>query len=133
MADIDLHEFKEDLKNKPWAGSDAPPRTIRASDLDGNFKKVMLIESDDIDPVPYEVEYTEDGTKLKNLKTAPDGVYYGDMLYWDPERGNNGTGGWRILFAPVDINAQDDRVWVLAFDPKFGPMWYRTEDCDTEE
>jgi hypothetical protein len=122
------------LKNKPGPGSDAPPRTVRASDLDGNFKKVMLIESDDVDPVPYEVEYTEDGTMLKNLRTVPDGLSYGDMLYWDPERGDD-RGDWRLLRAPDTVGDPNtsDRVWVLAFDPKFGPMWYRTEDCDTEE
>jgi hypothetical protein len=100
MAKADLHEFKEDLKNKPGKGSDAPPRTIRASDLDGNFKKVMLIESDDVDPPAYEVEYTEDGTMLKNLKQLPDGENLGDIAYYDPEAGNNGAGAWRVLAAP---------------------------------
>jgi hypothetical protein len=129
MADIDLHLFREDLAKVPPKGSDQPPRTIRAADLDGNFKKVTVLPSEEIPP-EYTVEYRDDGVVLKDLKGLPDGVYYGDMLYWDPERGDNGTGGWRILFAPGGGARTDNRVWVLAYDPRFGPMWYRTEDCE---
>jgi hypothetical protein len=128
MAKADLHEFKEDLKNKPGPGSDAPPRTVRASDLDGNFKKVMLIESDDVDPVPYEVEYTEDGTMLKNLKQLPDGESLGDIAYYDPEAGNNGAGAWRVLRAPE----QDGKIYALTIQS--GALkWLETEDCNAEE
>jgi hypothetical protein len=125
MAKADLHEFKEDLKNKPGPGSDAPPRTIRASDLDGNFKKVMLIESDDVDPVPYEVEYTEDGTMLKNLKQLPDGENLGDIAYYDPEAGNNGAGAWRVLRAPE----QDSKIYALTIE-NGALKWLETEDCE---
>jgi hypothetical protein len=125
MADIDLHEFKEDLKNKPGPGSDAPPRTIRASDLDGNFQKVTLIESEDTDPTPYEVEYTDEGTRLKNLKTLPDGENLGDIAYYDPEAGNNGTGAWRVLRAPE----QDGKIYALTIQS--GALkWLETEDCE---
>jgi hypothetical protein len=124
MAKADLHEFKEDLNNKPGPRSDAPPRTIRASDLDGNFKKVMLIESDDVDPVPYEVEYTEDGTMLKNLKQLPDGANLGDIAYYDPEAGNNGTGAWRVLRAPE----QDGKIYALTIE-NGALKWLETEDC----
>jgi len=125
MAKADLHEFKEDLKNKPGPGSDAPPRTIRASDLDDNFKKVMLIESDNIDPPPYEVEYTEDGTMLKNLKTLPDGENLGDIAYYDPEAGNNGTGAWRVLRAP----GENDKIYALTIE-NGALKWLETEDCE---
>jgi hypothetical protein len=125
MAKANLHEFKEDLKNKPGPGSDAPPRTIRASDLDGNFKKVMLIESDDVDPPAYEVEYTEDGTKLKNLKQLPNGLLLGDMAYYDPDAGNNGAGAWRVLAAPP---TSDDKIYALTIQS--GALkWVETEDC----
>jgi hypothetical protein len=125
MAKADLHEFKEDLKNKPGPGSDAPPRTVRASDLDGNFKKVMLIESDDVDPVPYEVEYTEDGTILKNLKQLPDGENLGDLAYYDPDAGNNGAGAWRVLRAPE----QDSKIYALTIE-NGALKWLETEDCE---
>jgi hypothetical protein len=125
MAKADLHEFKEDLKNKPGPGSDAPPRTVRASDLDGNFKKVMLIESNDVDPVPYEVEYTEDGTILKNLKQLPDGENLGDLAYYDPDAGNNGAGAWRVLRAPE----QDSKIYALTIE-NGALKWLETEDCE---
>jgi hypothetical protein len=100
VSKIDLHIFKEDLAKVASKGSDAPPRTIRASDLDGNFKKVTLIESDDVDPVPYELEHTEDGTRLKSVKQLPDGSSRGDLCYWNPDAGVNGTGKWVVLAAP---------------------------------
>lgn len=71
MPKLDLHEFKDDLKATPGPGSKAPPRTIRASDLDENFAKVTLIESAE-DPPPYQVEYTKDGTRLKNIRGLPE-------------------------------------------------------------
>jgi hypothetical protein len=123
MADIELHEFKEDVKNKPGPGSDAPPRTIRASDLDGNFQKVTLIESEDTDPVPYEVEYTDEGTRLKNLKTLPDGSTEGDLAYWNPDAGQNSTGKWVVLKA-----VQSSDLHVLGIED--GKLrWVDTEDC----
>ena len=64
MAKIDLHSFERDLTNKPGDGSSAPPRSIRAKDLDGNFKKVTLLPDTSETPA-YTVEYTADGTKLK--------------------------------------------------------------------
>lgn len=70
MASPDLHKFEQDLKNRPAKGSDAPPRTLRAKDLDDNFSKITVIETGD-DPPPYEVEYTKDGTKLKNIRGLP--------------------------------------------------------------
>jgi hypothetical protein len=124
MASIDLHKFRDDLRNAPGKGSDAPPRTIRASDLDGNFKKVTIIESDDVDPVPYELEHTEGGTMLKNLKQLPDGANLGDIAYYDPEAGNNGTGAWRVLAAPGD-----GKIYALTIQS--GVLkWVETEDCE---
>jgi hypothetical protein len=64
MAKPDLHSFQRDLANKPGKGSDAPPRTLRAKDLDENFKKVTLLESDEDSPV-YSVEYSADGVRIK--------------------------------------------------------------------
>jgi hypothetical protein len=111
MASATLHKFKDDLKNIPGPGSDAPPRTIRASDLDGNFKKVLLIESDDFDPVPYDVDHTEDGTVLKNIKQIPDGTRLGDIAYYDPRAGKNGTGAWRVLQAQAN-----SKIGIKLFD-----------------
>jgi len=125
MADIDLHEFKEDLKNKPGPGSDAPPRTIRASDLDGNFKKVTVLESEE-DPPEYTVEYRDDGVVLKDLKGLPNGENLGDILYWDPEAGNNGAGAWRRHLAPLVDN--DNKFYVLTIQNGV-LIWLETEDC----
>jgi hypothetical protein len=125
MAKADLHEFKDDLKNKPGPGSNAPPRTIRARDLDENFKKVMLIESDDVDPVPYELEYNDDGTMLKNLKQLPDGENLGDLAYYDPDAGNNGAGAWRVVRAPE----QDSKIYALTIE-NGALKWLETEDCE---
>jgi hypothetical protein len=123
MAAADLHKFKDDLKAAPGPGSDAPPRTIRADDLDGNFKKVMLIESDDVDPVPYEIEHTENGTRLKSIKQLPDGGTEGDLAYWNPEAGNNGAGKWVVLKAK-----QSQELHVLGIiDGKL--RWVKTENC----
>lgn len=64
----DLHIFKEDLKIKPAPGSNAPPVSIRARDLDDNNKKITVIRSKlaartQVFP-DYTPEYTNDGTML---------------------------------------------------------------------
>lgn len=66
MAAPDLHKFEGDLLNRPGPGSNAPPRTIRAKDLDENYKKVTLIESDKT-PKLYELRYTKDGTRITRI------------------------------------------------------------------
>lgn len=63
MATIDLHLFEQDLVNKPGKGSMAPPRTIRAKDLDGNNKKLTLLPDNGETPA-YTVKYSQDGTRL---------------------------------------------------------------------
>jgi hypothetical protein len=75
MALPDLHKFKDDLRQKPSHGSDAPPRTVRANDLDENFRKVTIIEPND-EPKSYSVEYTREGTRLKIQKGLPDGATF---------------------------------------------------------
>jgi hypothetical protein len=70
MARPKLHSFQEDLKKRPAKGSNAPPVSIRAKDLDENYEKVTLISSPDI-PKPYDVEYTKEGTRLKNMRPLP--------------------------------------------------------------
>jgi hypothetical protein len=75
MALPDLHKFENDLKNRPGPGSNAPPVSIRAKNLDDNFKKVTLIGSDE-NPPPYTVEYTADGTRLRNIKGLPEGALF---------------------------------------------------------
>ena len=63
MDTIDLHIFERDLANKPGKGSMAPPRTIRAKDLDGNNKKLTLLPDKGETPV-YTVKHEQDGTRL---------------------------------------------------------------------
>lgn len=66
MALPDLHKFRDDLKNVPAPGSNAPPRTIRARDLDENFRKVTVIDSEALPP-DYRVKPTKDGIILTDI------------------------------------------------------------------
>lgn len=66
MANTTLHSFVRDLANVPPKGSAAPPRSIRAKDLDGNFKKATVIPPGGTRPA-YGVRYTQDGTILTNI------------------------------------------------------------------
>ena len=66
----ELHLFERDLKNKPSSGSNAPPRTIRAKDLDGNNKRLTLLEGEG-DPPAYRVKYTKEGTVLTDIRGLP--------------------------------------------------------------
>jgi hypothetical protein len=113
MADIDLHLFREDLAKVPPKGSDQPPRTIRAADLDGNFKKVTVLPSES-DPPEYEVEYREDGTILSNF--LPEGNNRGDLLYW------NGS-AWQVFPA-----ASGTTLNVLTIQ-NGNLAWTPTQDC----
>jgi hypothetical protein len=97
MALPDLHIFERLVKNKPAKGSNDYPLAIKATDLDENWKRTTLIEGEG-NPKPYEVEYTKDGTRIKNLRGLPQGAtakqfdvcengtpkqYY--LLVWDDE------------------------------------------------
>jgi hypothetical protein len=123
MAQAELHKFREDLKNKPGPGSDAPPRTIRARNLDENFQKVMVIESDQVDPVPYEVEYFDEGTRLKNIKAIPDGQTEGDLAYWNPSAGAGSAGKWVVL--PAKQSADLHVLGIVEGKLR----WVKTEEC----
>lgn len=109
----DLHKFERDLKNRPGPGSNAPPVSIRAKDLDGNYRKVTLIASDQ-DPPLYQVEYTADGTRLTRL--LPEGANAGDLLYWSGEQ-------WLVLPAPSDAALR-----VLTIEGS-ALTWMATEAC----
>ena len=76
MATIDLHYFKDDLTSVPSGTSNAPPRSIKATDLDGNFWKTQVIEDPDAKTTVYTVEYTDDGTVLKVLPTINESGTY---------------------------------------------------------
>ena len=69
-----LHSFKEDLTKRTlpgfMAGTPSPPRVILAADLDGNSEALTLIEGDG-DPPLYRVEYTEEGSKIKDISVFP--------------------------------------------------------------
>ena len=85
MSDIDLHIFKEDLAKVAPKGRNVPPVSIRAKDLDGNYQKVSLLKGEG-DPPLYEVEYTEEGTRI--TRVLPDGANPGDLLYYDGSEWN---------------------------------------------
>ena len=67
----DLHLFEKDLKNKSLVGSTAPPRTIRAKDLDDNNRKLTVLQGEG-DPPAYRVKYTKDGTVLTDIQSLPE-------------------------------------------------------------
>lgn len=75
MARPELHLFERDLANKPGNGSSAPPRTIRAKDLDGNFRRLTLIEPEG-SPKSYTVQYTADGVRLTGISGMPEGATF---------------------------------------------------------
>jgi len=68
MPLIDTHKFADDLKKRPGPGSNDPPRSIRASDLDENFVKVCVIADK---RNTYSVNYTKDGTELNIFPSIP--------------------------------------------------------------
>lgn len=109
----ELHLFERDLKNKPIAGSNAPPRTIRAKDLDENNRKLTLLKGEG-DPQLYEVKYTKDGTVITRIFS--DGENSGDLLYWDGS-------AWAVLAAPTGT---DLRVLTISSGTL---AWTATEDC----
>lgn len=69
----DLHKFRDDLKKKPGRGEVKPPRVISAKNLDENFAKVTVIDSDE-EPPTYRVKYTRDGIVLENIAGLPKGA-----------------------------------------------------------
>lgn len=115
MALPDLHLFEKDLRNTPARGSNAPPRTIRAKDLDQNFTKITLVDSRD-DPPTYRVEYTKTGTVIRDLKTLPDGERKGDLIYWDGQ-------AWKVLPSVTSASLR-----VLGIQ-NGALQWIATQDC----
>jgi len=64
---IELHEFVDDLTKRPGPGSNDPPRSVRAKDLDENYRKVTVIPEES-PPAPkpdYSIDYSDVGTLLK--------------------------------------------------------------------
>jgi hypothetical protein len=130
----ELHLFERDLKNKPIAGSNEPPRTIRAKNLDDNNKKLTLLQGAG-DPPLYEVEYTTDGTRITRI--LPNGRVAGDLLSWDGSAWQSvvepsgssqllyWTGkSWQALPAPNSSALQVLTIQNGTF------AWTATTDCD---
>ena len=67
-ANSALHIFANDLESKVKGKSSAPPRSIRAADLDGNFKALTLIPSANI---PYTINVGADGTSIDIFPPSP--------------------------------------------------------------
>lgn len=83
-ANSSLHVFANDLSSQVKGNSNAPPRSIRASDLDGNFKALTIVPSSNI---PYKVNHSADGTSLDIFPAAPGagmfllGIVDGDLQW----------------------------------------------------
>ena len=113
MANTKLHKFEKDLKNKPVDGSTAPPRTIKAKDLDDNNKKLTLLKGRGT-PALYEVKYEADGTRITRI--FEHGQKPGDLLFWNGSR-------WAKFAAPTETD-----LHVLTITD--GTLaWTATEDC----
>ena len=65
-----LHRFQDDLLKKPALGSMAPPRTIKAKDLDDNHLKLRLLKGEGTPPA-YKVKYTKLGTIITDIQGLP--------------------------------------------------------------
>lgn len=113
MSDeIDLKKFADYLQQNPSNGSTAPPRTVPAKALDKNFKKLTLIKDPEPDATndrTYKIKYTDEGTILR-IKKLPRGSGRGDILYWNPDGGDEATGAWEVLEA---IESEDLHVLTL--------------------
>jgi hypothetical protein len=116
----ELLVFFQEYLNRRATGKE-PPITIKAKDLDKNYKLATVINNPDEsdEDRSYSVEYREEGTVL-NIITLPDGATKGDLLYWDPAQGDNGA--WVILPAPSGTSLR-----VLGFNGSL--LWVNTEDC----
>lgn len=113
--------FQDYLGRRP-TGND-PPVSIKAKDLDKNYKLTTVIEEPDAtdDDKTYRVEYQENGTVLR-LERIPRGTTKGDLLYWDPSQGDDGQ--WVVLPA-----AEGNGLRVLTLQN--GVLaWTETEDCE---
>jgi hypothetical protein len=70
MPNPSLVKFRDYLTASPPKGSTAPPRTIKADDLDGNFRRCTVNKSqvqfnNSVNAGPlYDVQYTAEGTEL---------------------------------------------------------------------
>jgi hypothetical protein len=64
MPNPSLIKFRDYLTARPPRGSSSPPRTIKADDLDSNFKRCTLTENGTIGADIYRPQYTSEGTEL---------------------------------------------------------------------
>jgi hypothetical protein len=96
-----------------------PPVSIRARDLDTNFAVSTIIEHPE-KKNSYRVDYRREGTVI-DIVTVPPGINKGDLLYWDPQQGEEGA--WVVLPAP-----SDNSLRVLTLES--GVLaWTATEEC----
>jgi hypothetical protein len=113
--------FFVDYLGKRPTGSDSPV-TVKARDLDKNFSRTTVIENPDEaeGEKSYTVRYEKEGTVLE-IAALPKGTNKGDLLYWNPESGDEGE--WVVLSAPSGTS-----LIVLGFTG--GTVaWVDTEDC----
>jgi hypothetical protein len=139
QGENDLLVFFQEYLNRRPEGADSPV-TIKAKDLDKNYKLATVINEPDKSEKDrsYTVEYTNEGTVLQ-IEKLPDGQTVGDLLYW------NGL-AWTLLgLAPENQgdllywDAEEDKWMVLpAVDDatlhilgiKDGVLqWVETQDC----
>jgi hypothetical protein len=129
--------FQEYLNHRP-AGADSPV-TIKAKDLDKNYKLATVINEPDKSEKDrsYTVEYTNEGTVLQ-IDKLPDGQTVGDLLYW------NGL-AWTLLgLAPQnegDLLYWNGNKWAVLPAVNNSALhvlgiqgsalgWFATQDCD---
>ena len=115
-ATTQLWLFGELVKNKPAKGSNDYPVAIKAVHLDENYRRSTLVDPNSTIPnsLLYEVQYDEDGTRIKRI--FKDGMNVGDILYWDDEK-------WTPLRA-----VSSSTLHILGIKDN-ELQWVETQDC----
>jgi hypothetical protein len=115
-ATTQLWLFGELVKNKPAKGSNDYPVAIKAVHLDENYRRSTLVDPNSTIPnsLLYEVQYDEDGTRIKRI--FKDGTNVGDILYWDDEK-------WTPLRA-----VSSSTLHILGIKDN-ELQWVETQDC----
>jgi hypothetical protein len=143
--ELKTNSVQDDIKNSELPNFKSKFGQSRTNQLKQEFPETKF------SPVPqynYEIAAPDDGPAssimaeinfessdlyLLGLKNGelewtfglPKGENLGDMLYWDPEAGDEGE--WVILSAP-----EEDGLKVLTINS--GVLaWTNTEDCDSQE
>ena len=116
-------KFKEELE---WV--DAIPDGNENNEMlvwDGLKWNILSAPSSGTDLDPSFLQYKGDGSLVwDKTNTLPDGSHWGDLLYWDPDAGDNNEGDWVVL----DTSAAFEGTLLVFTEDAWGllnPQQYR--------